>query len=230
MFDLIIPCLYKHKDNLVSTIESFGHRYLINNIIIVLNDVSEEYELDLCGNVWIIESKKKLKPGKARELGLVISESKYVVFHDADDEAHPDKLLILKYFYEKIDCDHILHLVQPISLDFIKYDCDKIKYIESDRLLEHYNKKKNMEFGDIIKKRISHGLISVKREKIMNIKWSNKRSGEDKDFNRESLLIGNRMILLDSYLSKYDKYSVNSLRIYHKEGYLELCESEKIKK
>ena len=161
-------------------------------------------------------------PGIARQEGLKYSISKFVVFHDADDEAHPDKLLILKYCFEKYNCDHILHFFQPIEFNFIPYNCENIKIIETDKILKYYQKTHKVDFGDIICKRVSHGLSAVRKDKILDIEWLNIRSSEDKDFNLKSLLKGNKLILVDCFLSKYDRYKTKIMKRYHPLAWEEL--------
>lgn len=227
MFDLIIPCIYSHFNKLKITLDSFKHQELINKIIIVLNGINhKKIDNSILSNYQnklnLILINNKMLPGIARQEGLKHSKSDFVVFHDADDKAHPDKLLILKNCFNKYNCDHILHLIQPIELDFLKYDLDKIKVILTDSIIKYYQKTKKCDFGDIINKRCSHGLSAVRKEKIIDIEWLNIKSGEDKDFNLKSLLKGNKLILVDAYLSKYDRYKTWIMKRYHPLAWKEL--------
>lgn len=226
MFDLIIPCLFSHFKNIRKTLDSFKNQELINNIIIVLNNINnndtnfdflKDYKLKL----KIVKIKDKMLPGIARQEGLRFVKSDYVVFHDADDEAHPDKLLILKNCFEKYKCDHILHLIQPIELDFLNYQLDKIRVVNDKELRKYYQKTKKCDFGDIIGKRCSQGLSAVRVNKIIDIEWLNIKSGEDKDFNIKSMLKGNKMLLVDCYLSKYDRYKIKIMKRYHPKAWEE---------
>jgi len=224
MFDIIIPCLFSHFSNIKKTIDSFNHQELIYNIIIVLNNVQDnKINLEFLGNyqakINVIEIKDKMLPGIARQEGLKHSTSDFVVFHDADDEAHPNKLLILKFCFEKHQCDHILHLIQPVELKFLEYDLNKIKIVSDDKIRKYFQQKKQCDFGDIVGKRCSHGLSTVRREKIIDIQWLNIKSGEDKDFNLKSLLKGNKMLLIDAYLSKYNRYKMKIMKKYHPKGW-----------
>lgn len=198
---------------------------LVNNIIIVLNDIQDN-TIELINlqkfNLQIIKFKNKINPGLARQEGIKYSTSNYIIFHDADDLAHPDKILILKNIFEKYNCDHILHFIQPIDFNFKPYDLNNIKIINTDSILKYYNKKKNVDFGNILGKRISHGLSSVKKSSIYNINWLDKKSGEDKDFNLKSLLSGNKLIIVDCFLSSYDRYKTKMMKKYHNKAWLEL--------
>lgn len=227
MFDLIIPCIFSHFKNINLTLQSFNHLNLVNNIIIILNDIQSrniniESLKDFSSKLLIIKFNNKINPGLARQEGIKNSKSDYIIFHDADDIAHPDKILILKNCFEKYNCDHILHLIQPIDFNFIPYDLNNIKIINTNSILKYYNKKNNMDFGNIISKRISHGLSAVKKNKIININWVDKSSGEDKDFNLKSLLSGNQIIIVDCFLSSYDRYKTKMLKKYHKKAWEEL--------
>jgi glycosyltransferase involved in cell wall biosynthesis len=220
MFDLIIPCLFSHIGHLEKTLNSFHHQDLISQIIIVINDIKnkklpDDFLLKYQSKLNLILLENKTLPGIARSIGLKHATSDYIVFHDADDEAHPDKLLILKKCFDKYECDHILHLIQPIELDFLKYDLENLKIVDTEKIMLYYQKTKKCDFGDIIEKRCSQGLCAVRRNKVIDIEWLNIASGEDKDFNLKSLLKGNKLILLDAYLSKYDRYKLKIMKRYH---------------
>lgn len=226
MFDLVIPCAYWHFNNLPRILEGFNHKHLLNKIIIVVNSIEynsiDESILDKYKDKLILRKKKKKKsPGQSKAFAMKYTKSKYIVFHDADDDPHPDKLLILKHFFEKTNCDHILHLIQPQELDFLEYkNLNTIKHIDTEEIIDYYIGN-DCNFGDIIGQRASQGLIAVKREKILKIGWIPDMSGEDKDFNLKSLLLGNRMILIDCYLSKYDKYDIKMMERKHPKGYIQ---------
>ncbi|ADO67280.1 putative glycosyltransferase [Cafeteria roenbergensis virus] len=226
MFDLIIPCLYSHFKYIPTTLKSFHHQNLINRIIIIINGINnkpiDKTILKNYNKIDLILINEKIFPGIARNIGLKNAQSQYVVFHDADDQAHPDKLLILKNCFDKYQCDHILHLIQPIEINFLNYDLAKIKVIPVEKLRTYYYKNNKCDFGDIIGKRCSHGLSAVKKNKIIDIEWLNVKSGEDKDFNIKSLIKGNKIILVDAYLSKYDKYKMHIMKRYHPNAWNEL--------
>lgn len=220
MFDLIIPCLFSHFKNIHHTILSFKQPQLINNIIIVLNNIQNkkintDSLTEFTPKLQIIKFKEKIPPGIARQEGIKFSTSEFIVFHDADDLAHPDKLTILKHCFQKYNCDHILHFIQPLDFKFIPYNIQNIKIIDTQQILTFYKNTQSVDFGDIISKRISHGLSAVRKNKIINIKWSNNKSGEDKDFNLQSLLLNNKLIIVNCFLSKYDRYKTNIMKRYH---------------
>lgn len=229
MFDLVIPCLYSHFKNIKKTLDSFKHQELINKIIIVVNNIKNNkinlnFLEDYQNKIKLIEFKNRLLPGIARQEGIKYSTSDYIIFHDADDEAHPDKILILQYCFKKYNCDHILHFIQPLDFNFKPYNLNEIKIVNTEKILEYYNKTKKCDFGDIINKRVSQGLSAVRRNKILDIEWLNVKSGEDKDFNLKSLLKGNKLIMVNCFLSKYDRYKTKIMIKYHPQSYNELKE------
>ena len=229
MFDLIIPCLFSHFKNIKITLDSFNHIDLVNNIIIVLNNIQNnnintDSLLEYKSKLKIIEIKDKMLPGIARQEGIKHSTSEFIVFHDADDKAHHDKLLILKYCFDNYNCDHILHFIQPTQFNFIPYQLNDndIKIIDTKTILDFYHTTKNVNFGDIINKRISQGLSAVRKNKIIDIQWLNIKSGEDKDFNLKSLLKGNKLIMVDCFLSSYDRYKTRIMKKYHPTSWKQL--------
>ena len=99
---------------------------------------------------------------------------------------------------------------------------DKIKIIDCQTINNYYKKHKNLDFGNIINKRISQGLIAIKKIKLLGLEWIDKTRGEDKDFNLKSLNKKNKIVVIDCYLSSYNKYHPKMMKKYNKQAWLEL--------
>ena len=251
MFSIIIPCFKDHIYSVFNIIccfllenkiyENDTNIKLINNITIICNGLEDNHITEIIKQQTFFDNyysegfikyeiyKENVPPGKAREMGIksisLNKENKYCIFHDADDIPHPQKIRILKYFFMRYNCDHILHLFQPLGFNFINYDdFSHIMYTKTKKIIQYIKKKKkvNFDIGNIIKARVSQGLISVRLNAIKDIKWTSKMSGEDKAFNKISLHMGNKLIMLDCYLSEYDRYNVKMMKKIHKKRYKEL--------
>ena len=160
----------------------------------------------------------RIRPGLARNEAYNLINSDYIMFHDADDEPHPKKLSIHKYIFEKTNCDHINHLFQPIELDFLDYK--DITYLEVDnKEVMNHMKKGSVILNDYSKMPVAHGLISMKTEKLLEIKWNELKTGEDRDFITKSIKKNNKLVIVEAFLSKYDKLPLKSLMKYYPKYY-----------
>ena len=206
---------------------------LINEIIVVCNGINSKHKLEINEKknffnlnnekrIKYIEIDNKLHPGIARNKGIKQSNSEYIIFHDADDIPHPNKLEILKYIFDNNNVEHILYFLQPLGFKFINYNFENIKIISSEKIYKYYNKNKDINIGNIINKRVCQGHISIKKKASINLNWSNKKTAEDKDFNIQSLKKGNKIIMIDVILAEYNKYHVKMMKRYHKKAYDEI--------
>ena len=165
MIDIIIP-IYNARKTLELTLMSIKLQTIINkiNIYLIDDDSSEDYK-DILNkykdmNIIYIKLDKNNGPAVARQKGIEMSSSKYIMFIDADD---------LLY-----DADSIKKLFNKIEEDY-----DYVVGITIDE-------KQNTQ---IMNESDLHGKI-YKREFLLknNIKFNNTRVHEDNYFNNLVLL------------------------------------------
>ena len=165
MIDIIIP-VYNARKTLELTLMSIKLQTIINkiNIYLIDDDSSEDYK-DILNkykdmNIIYIKLDKNNGPAVARQKGIEMSSSKYIMFIDADD---------LLY-----DADSIKKLFNKIEEDY-----DYVVGITIDE-------KQNTQ---IMNESDLHGKI-YKREFLLknNIKFNNTRVHEDNYFNNLVLL------------------------------------------
>jgi len=98
----IIPC-FKCAETIERTVDSIAKQTLIPKEVILVNDASTDHTIDILkklqniyGKEWIkiIDLKKNVGPGQARNLGWESATQDYLAFLDADDIWHPQKLEI----------------------------------------------------------------------------------------------------------------------------------------
>ena len=229
MFSLVIPCHSSNLRTILFVVDCFmKEKQYLNEKIIIFNNIKNFDKIkNIIDKINLYNIKFKYKyfknsihPGIARNLSYEFIESEYVVFHDADDEPHPRKLEIIKYFFENSDADEIHHLFQPIELNFLNYDLDRIHYIiVNNEEIFNYQKKNFVLLNTYSKMPVSHGLISIKTKKLIKIQWNNLRSGEDRDFITKSIKNNNKIMIIEAFLSKYDKLKLKSFIKYHNKYY-----------
>jgi glycosyltransferase involved in cell wall biosynthesis len=98
----IIPC-YNCSKTIEKAVDSIAKQTLIPQEIILVNDDSSDQTIDILQNLqntygkeWIkiIDLKKNVGPGQARNIGWELASQDYLAFLDADDIWHPQKLEI----------------------------------------------------------------------------------------------------------------------------------------
>ena len=99
---VIIPC-FKCAETIERAIDSIAKQTLIPHEVILVNDASPDNTIgilkklqNIYGKEWIkiIDLKKNVGPGQARNLGWESASQDYLAFLDADDVWHPQKLEI----------------------------------------------------------------------------------------------------------------------------------------
>ena len=98
----VIPC-YNCSETIEKAVDSIAKQTLIPQEVILVNDDSSDQTIDILQNLqniygkeWIkiINLKKNVGPGQARNLGWESAAQDYLAFLDADDIWHPQKLEI----------------------------------------------------------------------------------------------------------------------------------------
>ena len=190
MIDIIIP-IYNARKTLELTLMSIKLQTIINkiNIYLIDDDSSEDYK-DILNkykdmNIIYIKLDKNNGPAVARQKGIEMSSSKYIMFIDADD---------LLY-----DADSIKKLFNKIEEDY-----DYVVGITIDE-------KQNTQ---IMNESDLHGKI-YKREFLLknNIKFNNTRVHEDNYFNNLVLLCEPKQkeILENVYIYVDNKDSITNI-------------------
>jgi len=193
-----------------------------NSIKIIKNKIENNYDLSKINFIYKSYS-VPLNPGTTREKSYDVIKNDYVVFHDADDEPHPFKLSIIRSMFLNTNCDQIHHPFQPIELPFLFTEFDdnmnfkniQYKIVDKEKIPMSGDKIKSLSSPDVGP--IGHGLISIKKEKLLEINWVNIRNGEDREFIAQSLNNNNKLIIIKIPLSKYDKYPVRKMKKYFPE-------------
>ena len=190
MIDIIIP-IYNARKTLELTLMSIRLQTIINkiNIYLIDDNSSEDYK-DILNkykdmNIIYIKLDKNNGPAVARQKGIEMSSSKYIMFIDADD---------LLY-----DADSIKKLYNKIEEDY-----DYVVGITIDE-------KQNTQ---IMNESDLHGKI-YKREFLLknNIKFNNTRVHEDNYFNNLVLLCEPKQkeILENIYIYVDNKDSITNI-------------------
>jgi len=85
----------------------------------------------------IIPHFRKIYEGPNRGEGSKIAQNELLIYQDSDDLPHPQRIEIIKYFFENYD---ILHLNHGYNFEerFEKEDIEQVKYKQSNEMFDLY--------------------------------------------------------------------------------------------
>ncbi|MDD4854704.1 MAG: glycosyltransferase family A protein [Sulfuricurvum sp.] len=106
IFSIIIP-LYNAENTILSTLESCQNQHFTDWEILIIDDSSSDNSVSLVQDylvlhpelqIHLIQNSKNMGPSYTRNIGWENAKGDYIAFLDADDQWHPDKLMILHSF------------------------------------------------------------------------------------------------------------------------------------
>jgi glycosyltransferase involved in cell wall biosynthesis len=110
---VVIPCGAPHVPFLANLIETLRRGTVVpDRIVIVVNGTEKEVEGNDGDRVKIVQNPQRMTSGAARNLGVQEcgDDTDVVIFQDADDLPHPERVERIKNFFENNrDCVHLLH-------------------------------------------------------------------------------------------------------------------------
>ena len=233
---VVVPCYYLHIPYLNVTFQDIcAQTILPKEVILSISQINEETKekiydqfINLFKSVGvvfqIIYTIEEQYAGINRNIGAKAASCEYIIFIDADDSIHPQKIEITKYFLEKYQPDIMLHsfvLRQP--LDYLKFL--NINYIEAsiyttqklliDTFGDPAKRDRNIELvrrnchslgqksPDGKYRMIPHGYPTVRKSLFDKYQYTNLKSGEDGVFIRDVLWDLGNIIFVDVPLMNY---------------------------
>jgi len=179
---VIIPCHYKHARFLSQIIKEYSSGTVLpDEIVISLSNadkVPQEMINAIKGNdcpfaVVLLTSDQPLSAGANRNKAAKIAKGDILIGHDADDLPHPQRIEIIKYFFENYELDHLMHGWSEATAQISYYTFDQLAWFESPAYT-------NQLGGGIY----CNGPIAITKQVFNSIQWTEKFIiGEDVMFN-----------------------------------------------
>ena len=191
---------------------------LPNEIIISLNNVQiiGEQLVDNLENkykkkgVKIIRNYSSLTEGQNRQKGSGYSSCDLILYTDADDLMHPQKIEIIDYFFKKFP--NIVHINHEFSygVNTKVFDLKKINFADNNEVskicqnLELYN---NLDWYNLPNKQVHTAHTSIRKKILNSVSWDLDKTGvgQDSIFCRKVCNKFNKSIILFVPLSFYSK-------------------------
>jgi glycosyltransferase involved in cell wall biosynthesis len=192
---VIIPCHYKHARFLSQIIKEYSSGSVLPDEIVIslsnANKVSQEIinaikSSDCPFEVVLLTSDQPLSAGGNRDKAAKIAKGDILICHDADDLPHPQRIEIIKYFFENYELDHLMHGWSEANAEISYYTFDQLAWFETPTYT-------NQLGGGTY----CNGPIAITKQVFNSIQWTEKFIvGEDVGFNQEVYKkFPNRMVL-----------------------------------
>jgi len=162
-----------------------------NEIVIIISgiEISFNTQKNLFSKKIKIISKvfpEKRFAGINRKTGAFIANGDILIFQDADDLPHNQRVEVIKKIFEKKKCFHLLHGWEDDNNN-INLDIDNIKtYLSKDVFIVQRQKLLRSFLYTCSYKninRIHNGAFSIDKRIINKIEWSDRRKGQDLETN-----------------------------------------------
>jgi glycosyltransferase involved in cell wall biosynthesis len=145
-------------------------------------------------NLKIIKTPLKKHAGENRNIACEESSGDLIICLDADDVSHPQRVEIIKYYFDHYDFDILLHSYTYVGKEEYKnkfismqesyinqvFSLDNIMHKFALNFHEAWNNKSLFDKGCCI----HFGNCAINRRVFNEIKWSNIRRGQDVAFFR----------------------------------------------
>ena len=185
---VVIPCHYKHCEYLNKLLKYYDDQTLLPlEVIIVISEFKSLPNKYLENSIFkyvhnydlqIIKVNYKSAAGNNRYIGSLNVNGDIIVFQDADDLPHKQRLEVINYIFNKHpDTVHICHkfdyeeittLYNIKDIDYDKLISDSIFMISSIRILS----------------RVTNGNVAIRKNICKSIEWfKNRYRGQDIVFN-----------------------------------------------
>ncbi len=206
---VIIPCYYKHARLLYELLRSYEHQtQLPDEVVISLSQadlVPDAVIQQLCNERWafpvkLVTTNKQQYAGENRNNACDHASGTIFICQDADDLPHPQRVEIIKHFFQHYPVDHLFHqwqeVVQGVPASFQHYDdLEQISfaYHRSFRELWRYAK-------------FTNGNVAIARHVFDKIRWSSEPRGQDTTYNTEVYKQFEHGIAIQATLLGYRRY------------------------
>lgn len=218
---LIIPCTPNHFNRFIErTLSSVRGGTEQPDEIIVSLSCANEVDLDYASKVKdeygviVLAHQGRMTHGPNRQAGSEIASGDVLIYQDADDIPHTQRIEIIKYFFRTHDIVHLNHFWIPESCDFTHYEKEDIVFTPSEDIFSFYFPNNSLSdcinmggYGSLAG-RTHGGPTAIRREVLQKVRWKDWRElegmpTEDYCFCVETLWNFNKSIIIHAELNKY---------------------------
>ena len=205
---IIIPCHPHHACHLYDLILLYEEQTVLPDEIVIslsqANQVSEEIIQNIESTSWafpvkLLKFDKKLYAGQNHNRACYAASGDIFICQDADDLPHPQRVEIIRYFFETHKPDFIMHEYLPLKAEetpsyAFHEDLSQIKYMRPQNHLqiEHIP--------------ITNGNIAIAQHVFLKKRWLAQKSGQDVAYCRKLFGLFENRYIIQTPLLMYRNY------------------------
>ncbi len=212
---LIIPCYYKHANQLFSLLRLYENQTRLPDEVVIslsnANEVDQSVFHCLEREKWafpitLLMSDKRKYAGENRNLACSFASGDIFICQDADDVPHPQRIEVIGFFFEKYKVDHLMHEFMSISantgqIGFPDYpDLDQIRFSNTRDFQAVY------QYAYF-----TNGNPTITKNLFQAIQWPDTPRGQDMEYNRSIYALGYKCLTIDAVLYGYRQYLSSSV-------------------
>ncbi len=136
---VIVPCVARHFFWLSGLLESYQNQTVVpDEVVISLSEVEKLRPIEISkleNGSWsfklkILRHNGIIIDGENRTIAMDNSSGAILIFSDADDIPHPQRVEIAKHIFENYEVDHILHCWSPHREDIKLVDISSLPILK----------------------------------------------------------------------------------------------------
>lgn len=218
-FSIGIPCHYSHTKYLQEKVDLYNSQsFKPNEIVVSVSDALNEINLKSEIPLKIISTKERKYAGENRNIIMSKSNSDIVIFGDADDLPHQNRVeSVRELFLRDSSLGVLLHgfACSPNSHhNFNNLKMDVNDFFDTEVVIDDIVTNQYTKLFEYI---VSHGALSIKRSIFKSIEWTNKIKGQDVQFIEMCLSQGIKISSTETKLYYYrNDFSSNAENLDNK--------------
>lgn len=205
---VVIPCATWHAEKLPGLIRALNEGTDRPDEIVVVVPASSKVRLR---HAVVMEVPSQMPPGAARQIATRDTACDIVVYQDADDIPHPQRIEILRRFFAETEYVHVNHAWTPPDVAFQSQDTYHI-VADTQELLAEYGESGSfpMPYGAPWKV-VTVGNPAVRRCVLSDCHWNLvMMNGEDALFCVDVLRKYHRSAIISNRIYQYTKPGVSA--------------------
>ena len=205
---IIIPCHPRHACHLYDLISLYEEQTILPDEIVIslsqANQVSKEIIHNIESTSWafsvkLLKSDKKLYAGHNRNRACDAASGDIFICQDADDLPHPQRVEIIRYFFELYELDFAMHEYKPLKVDetplyAFHEDLSQIKFMRPQN------------HRQTVRMPVHNGNVAIAQHVFRKKQWPGDKSGQDVLYCRKLFELFTKRYIIQTPLLIYRNY------------------------
>jgi glycosyltransferase involved in cell wall biosynthesis len=183
---VIIPCIAKHQHHLPDLVRRLENQTVRPDEIVIAISNTTDDTMPLLRSIAspipiaLCVSAKECFAGENRQRGSEFAIHELLIYQDADDLPHPQRIEITKYFFQNYSVLHLNGLWQKTTR-FYQYNIPRIPFVDTNEILSH-RYEHGRPYCHWTHAPIHCGNVAIHADVTHMLPWGDDRKGQDHKF------------------------------------------------